>query len=201
MKRNLLASAFAAMAVVGVAGGAATAAAPAATPDPMEEPVAQATRRYVPDNFRLADIVGIQFAVHEMADEAAAEEALLEFEKALFDDPEFEGFRATSVETFADATVAYTDSTVADGGTPSADDLDNTAIVVLVIRDGRFGHVWLAGALGTDPLPELLAVADKVFNERNEDEQPEDLLGRLPTPDEVPEGLVLESEGEATPTP
>ncbi len=155
----------------------------------------------------------LSFVAGEYADPDRAAAAMPVIRQRILDDPAYEGtLGEVDIPAYAEERFAYVGEgeasvgSVVEAAITAARDEDVPALragnqpgedlpveaALMVNRDGRFNHTWLAiGFVLTDPLSDLLAAADALFGEAR---QPDsdllsadgDLLSRLPAPDDLP---------------
>ncbi len=61
----------------------------------------------------------------------------------------------TGAPAFGDETLLF-DGPIASGGT-------TLETVIVLVRDGRYVHIWLTVGLAVDPSPDVIAVGERVF--------------------------------------
>ena len=151
-----------------------------------------AARIYVASGTRLIGTSLFAFWVWHTTNEADAQSVTSDVERLVLADSLFGTLRPASAPAIRDETRAF-------GG--QIQDSDGTEFddAVLVIREGRFVHVWAGAGLVADPLPELVEIAGRVWAGSDPpDNAP--LLDRLPDLGDLPRGFILDDEepGRAT---
>jgi hypothetical protein len=168
------------------------AALPAAAQDASPSPattgeLASATREYRAAGNRLTGIIDVAFRVGEFATAADAHTALLQIGPAVLGQPGYDRLRPAPAPAVADESLAFAGPVTQNGVT--------IKLAVLLVRDGREVHTWTAAGFYDDPLPALLALAERWFARAGTPVaspaatiQPQDLLARLPTAEDLPAG-------------
>lgn len=167
----------------------------AGEPAPFVGQTGEATRSFRARGARLEGPILFVFAVVELETGEDAEAAFMVVQDGIGSDPDTAGLSRVDEPSLGDEAAAF-------GGASSRDGFTVT-MAVLVVRADRFVHTWRAAGLATDPLPDLLAVAERGFEAAAGTEgtpeatpDPDDLLDRLPDEDDLPSGFTLEFEEE-----
>ena len=165
-------------------------ASPTATPyPPIEGVIAEAQREYQVSGLRLIGTAALSFVVFEFDTAENDEAAMPVVVQRLTEGAGLGELDPTSDPSFRESTLAYT------GKLEQGDYAFDVAL--LVVRDGRFVHASVGVGLAADPLSDLLKIADQAFADpRNgtTTPDPEELVDRLPSLENLPPGFVLQDE-------
>ena len=137
-------------------------------PETLPGQEAGARREFRADGPRLAGIVLLEVEVAEFDGRREAGRGFEAAVERVGEDEDTGQLGRVAGPAVGDETAAFAGSFSRDGFT--------VAVAVVVIRDDRFVHAWTASGLTDNPLPELLAVAERVID-----------------------GTGVEDDGEATP--
>ena len=195
-----------ATAAFGLGSVAAQEATPAASdPPPLPGQSAEAEREFRTSGAR-DGALAFRFGVGEFVDAASAAAALPAVVERIRAQPNLAALRPATAPAFGDEAHAFA------GPVPSGETTLET--VILIVRADRYLYLWIASGLASDPFPDLIAVAERVFARpapADASPAPGDgtapwLLGRLPTLNDLPAGFVMskeasEVEAVATPVP
>ena len=147
--------------------------------------LASAKRAYVAAGTRERGTLAFGFGVWETTDEFVARALLEQAENAFLAQETFAGLRRASAPPLRDDSLALAGRATGEAGAFDA--------AILLVRDRCFVHVWFGAGLAADPLPELVAVAGRLWSgPALPDDAP--LVERLPDLEHLPPGFVLEDE-------
>ena len=195
-------AAWVAPVLIVAAQGGTPAATPVGEPPPLPGQVAEAEREFSVRGTRPGGALAFRFGVAEFASLETAIAALPVVVDRIAAEQTMADLEQGTVGRIGDETLLF------EGPVPGSGVVLDTAI--LLVRDGRYVHLWIGAALDADPVPDLLAVADRVLPDSsaaggtpgatpagtpNGAPNPEALLDRLPTINDLPEGFVMSSEG------
>jgi hypothetical protein len=158
---------------------------------PRQGEVAQAFRTFHASGSSQIGTRSLAFAVFEFDSVENAEKAVPMLNQVYRGGTSLGTFLPTSTTAYRDSTFAFTGKVEIEGFT-----FDHA---ILIIRDGRFVHLWVASGRAANPLLDLTAVAHRLFEDTpSVDATPrsDTLLSRVPTLNDLPTGFVLLKQGE-----
>ena len=140
----------------GHAAAAAQEATPAAgDPPPLPGQIAEATREFRSSGARADGASAFRFSVGQFVDATSAEAAVPAVVERIVTQTTMTARESANVPGFGDETLVF--------GGPIASGAATLETVVVLVRDGHYLHVWLGAGLAADPLPDLVAVGERVF--------------------------------------
>ena len=144
-----------ATAAFGLGSVAAQEATPAASdPPPLPGQSAEAEREFRTSGAR-DGALAFRFGVGEFVDAASAAAALPAVVERIRAQPNLAALRPATAPAFGDEAHAFA------GPVPSGETTLET--VILIVRADRYLYLWIASGLASDPFPDLIAVAERVF--------------------------------------
>ena len=162
-------------------------------PSPFVGQTGEAARTYRARGARFEGPVLFVFAVVAFETAADAEAAFPAVLARIGTEPETARLSPVSEPPLGDEAVAFGGASTRDGFT--------VTMAALVVREDRFVHAWRVAGLAADPLPDLVAVAERVIGAADDEgtpapgtPDPEDLGDRLPDEDDLPSGFALDEE-------
>lgn len=168
--------------------------------------ISSVSRSFVAPNVSFDSILAVSVLVAEYQDARLASEGMKQLGSNLLgaltsdsncpdDAIDFSDLKEVSAPPLADESRGFAGSVGEKGGIQGQ-------VTILVFREAQFVYVLFGAAIMTDPMPDLVDVAESILSENRKaspsgsEMRTGGLWDRLPTLQEVPPGLALESEEE-----